>query len=246
MNWHKHLLIWLSFFFLNTLFAEENKFVKANKAFNNGEYILAIDMYEALLEDAPSVHLYFNLASAYFEAGQIGKSILHYERALKLKPGDKEILHNLRLAYLATKDTFEPIPELGIVTFWKKLLCILTLNQWGMLGITLFWVSISMAIIHRFYKVSVFQKAAFVLFIFSLGITLLTWRKFQYENVHLEAIILSESVHLRSSPNVSSPELIEIFEGRKVKIIDQVDTWVKVQIDTEKAAWLEKKYLERI
>jgi len=74
----------------------------ANQAYQNGEYELARDHYEALVNRGiQNGDLHFNLGNAYFKTGQIGPSILHYEKALHYEPFHADINHNLKRALAA-------------------------------------------------------------------------------------------------------------------------------------------------
>ena len=61
----------------------------AEDAYAMGDFDGAIKNYESLLSSgASSASLFYNLGNAYYRKGIIGKSILNYERALKLDPSD--------------------------------------------------------------------------------------------------------------------------------------------------------------
>jgi len=79
------------------------RFYRANALYNEGQYLGAAAEYEALATaGAQSAALYFNLANAYFKAGQLGQAILHYERARRLDPADPDIRANLSFAQAST------------------------------------------------------------------------------------------------------------------------------------------------
>ena len=76
-----------------------------NKAYIEGNYDKAIDEYQAILEGGEySMKLYYNLANAYFKTGAIGKSILYYNKALRIAPSQEDIRHNLAIAEAQTKE----------------------------------------------------------------------------------------------------------------------------------------------
>ena len=51
-----------------------------------------------ILRTGESADIYYNLGNSYYKIGDIAKAILNYERALILKPANKDIRSNLEIA----------------------------------------------------------------------------------------------------------------------------------------------------
>lgn len=101
------------------------QFETANAAFAEGKYSEAAHGYEAVIEEQGySAAVLFNLANAQLREGRPGQSILNYERAALLAPGDPEIAANLRLARQKAGVAAAPRSRLESVAPW------LTLNGW--------------------------------------------------------------------------------------------------------------------
>ena len=61
----------------------------ANAAYNGGEWDKALTSYNIIAEkELESAPLYYNMANAYFQKGDIAHAILYYNRALRLAPAD--------------------------------------------------------------------------------------------------------------------------------------------------------------
>ena len=74
-------------------------FFRANALYGEERYAEAAAEYERILASGlESGPLYFNLGNAYFKTGDIGRSVLAYERARRLIPGDPDVHANLRFA----------------------------------------------------------------------------------------------------------------------------------------------------
>ena len=84
---------------VSAAFAEpDTDFAKANDQFAKGEFKEAIQGYESMVQSKQwSVPLFYNLGNAYFRAGDYGRAILNYERALALDPRHPEAAANLAL-----------------------------------------------------------------------------------------------------------------------------------------------------
>src|ERR1043166_1299639 len=79
-------------------------FKKANSLYQKQEYDSAIRVYEKLIassegRNAPA-EVYYNLSNCYYKTGNVSKSILNYERTLKINPDDEDALFNLHVAQL--------------------------------------------------------------------------------------------------------------------------------------------------
>src|SRR5712691_4105636 len=74
-------------------------FAKANADYAAGHFREAIAGYESLVQARQwNTSLFYDLGNAYFRAGDLGRAILNYERALALDPSQPETQANLRLA----------------------------------------------------------------------------------------------------------------------------------------------------
>src|SRR5438874_982861 len=75
------------------------QFAKANQEFAAGQFKEAADDYKAIVRSGQwSANLFYDLGNAYFRAGDFGRAILNYERALALDPRHPEADANLRIA----------------------------------------------------------------------------------------------------------------------------------------------------
>jgi len=78
---------------------------EANQAYKDGRFRDAAGRYLQLIENgAVNGHIYYNLGNAYFRLGDLGRAIVHYERARLLIPRDADLIFNLAYAYDQTRD----------------------------------------------------------------------------------------------------------------------------------------------
>src|ERR1700712_1707691 len=76
----------------------EATFAKANADYAAGHFPQAVRGYQALVDGHHwSASVFYDLGNAHFRAGDIGRAILSYERALALQPNQPEAQANLRL-----------------------------------------------------------------------------------------------------------------------------------------------------
>ncbi len=81
---------------LNTVVLAESNFERGNALFEAGKFAEAAQAYEQSIQEGVSgANVYFNLGNANLRAGEKGRAVLNYERALALRPGHPEAAANL-------------------------------------------------------------------------------------------------------------------------------------------------------
>src|SRR6266403_1502141 len=87
-------------FLIGSLYAQADiEFAKANEEYASGHFKEAIAGYESLTRAGQwSANVFYDLGNAYFRAGDFGRAILNYERALALEPHHPEATANLQIA----------------------------------------------------------------------------------------------------------------------------------------------------
>ncbi|HZA38202.1 MAG TPA: tetratricopeptide repeat protein, partial [Candidatus Baltobacteraceae bacterium] len=90
----------LTFGIASYTFAQADvRFAKANQDFAQGNFKEAISGFETLVRSGQwSANVFYNLGNAYFRAGDFGRAILNYERALALERHHPEATANLQIA----------------------------------------------------------------------------------------------------------------------------------------------------
>jgi len=218
--------------------------------FNKGVELYTASDYEGALREwldiydtgYRSAELAYNIGNVYFKLNDVPGSILFYERARLLKPGDNNINYNLQIARTLVVDKFEEIPELFFVRWFDFLSLMLHTNTWAVISIITFiafLILLSLYIYSSRYKLKVisFWTAVLLLFISasSLAFTLRN-RSLVYDS--REAVIFSPSVNGKSSPDASGTDLFVLHEGTKVSIEDKVGEWYEVKLSDGNKGWI--------
>jgi SH3-like domain-containing protein len=63
---------------------------------------------------------------------------------------------------------------------------------------------------------------------------------------HNEAIIMSGTVTIKSSPDKSGTDLFQLHEGTKVSIKSALDQWIEIKVGNGNIGWIEAKDIEKI
>ena len=231
--------------------AQNNTTKNANDLYSKGEYKIAASAYEKIIANqGVSPELYYNLGNAYYKSGEVGKSILNYERALRLRPTYDDAKTNLEMAQLKVVDNVVQIPPFFVMRWIDGLMKLLTSNQWLVLSLFFWTLTLTSILFFIFGKTLTYRKASFYVAIVFIGLSVFSGlfsgiRKYQMVN-HNEAIILSGAVNIKSSPDKSGTDLFLLHEGTKVKIKSTLDKWVEVVIGNGNVGWIESNCIERI
>lgn len=229
----------------------EQRFEQGNEAYQQGKISEAVDIYESIVRNGyVSGPLYYNLGNAYYRAGNIPRAILNYERALRLMPGDDDLLHNLQLANLMITDRIEPTPRLFLWDYFdavKNAFTLETVTWLAYAGFVLVVGCICAFILGRSYFVRKLALWGSVLSVaFLVTFVTLFFLKLNDVNRTNEAVITANIVTVKNSPDEKSSDAFVLHGGVKVQIVDQFSDWIKVRLADGKVGWMESKETERI
>ncbi|MDO9152894.1 MAG: tetratricopeptide repeat protein [Paludibacter sp.] len=243
--------IFLFFCFSVSVLAQDVTLKSANNLYSKGDYTAAALQYEIILEKqgiAPEV--YYNLGNAYYKLNETNRSILNYERALRLSPDFEDAKINLSMAQAKVIDNIVYSPDFFIMNWMNFIVKLMSSNNWLYFSVIMLLLSIIACFIFlfansrsarktSFYFSTVFLSFCIVSLVFS-GV-----RKDQLVN-HRDAIIMSGVVVAKSSPDKSGTDLFQLHEGTKVKIKSTLGNWVEIKIGNGEIGWVQLEEIERI
>ncbi|WP_346700744.1 tetratricopeptide repeat protein [uncultured Alistipes sp.] len=223
----------------------------ANTAYVNGDYHAAAGYYEEILSRGlSSVKLYYNLGNAYFKEDRLGEAILNYRRALRLSPGSDDIRYNLGVAEARTKDNIEAIPEFFLTTWVRGVRHTMSCTAWSLFSLAALVCALSLFLTYLLARRLSLRKTgfygtliAFVLFILTTWFALGVRREMLDDS---QAVVMSLSTAVKSSPDKSATDLFVLHEGTLVEITNRLDDWCEITIADGKKGWLESKTIETI
>lgn len=216
-----------------------------------GNYDLAIGFYGMVSgTDYASADLYYNLGNAYYRTDQLGPAILYYERALRQNPNMSDAKENLAIANSKTQDRITQLPRLFIVR-WVDWLCTsITPHAWRVVWLVLLAVIAAAAIVMRWGQSISLRKTGLVGIIVSavllVAATLLLIGATNRFNSHSEAIIMEQTITVKSSPEQQSVDKMLLHEGTKVEVLEVYSVWSKIRIADGTTGWCLSESIERI
>ena len=244
-----YYLLWLPVFMWSALFANNQEIWDlANEAYANQNFEEAIEYYQSLEEEGMvSANLYYNLGNSFFKTGKIGKSILYYEKALKITPNNEDVLHNLEFANQLTVDNVEAVPALFFVEWWKSLTALFNSNKWASLSLTFWWMGfLLLAIYFLWIRKKWLSIPAYALLVAAIFSFIFSNSRYQQEYSENFAIMVKNSAQIKNAPDKNSSNQFVIHEGIKVEITDAVNEWAKIKLEDGKVGWIEIEKLKVI
>ncbi|MBK8945114.1 MAG: tetratricopeptide repeat protein [Ignavibacteriae bacterium] len=224
---------------------------QGNDFYQNKQYSEAISSYESILKQGYiSGELFYNLGNTYFKVGHLGKSILYYEKTLKISPSNEDAAYNLRIANSRTVDKIQEIPPLFFVHWWNVLLSQFTSTSWQII-IFIFYLLllISIGIFFLIRNIQL-QKLALIsgtissiLLIVSI---ILFISSINREVTNNNGILLQSVISAKISPDIQANDAFVIHEGIKFEIEDKVGSWTKIKLSDGKVGWLPNQSFEEI
>jgi len=224
---------------------------KAAKSYNNLQFADAIAQYEKIISSGyESYSLYYNLGNAYFRNNELPQAILNYEKALKIAPNNEDIRHNIEVVNSKLVDKVETIPELFYVRWWKQLLNLMDIDTQAILNIVFFTLGLSLIAVYIAANSLAIRKISFwtgisMLLLFGIGSIAASQRN-HYLTEHHEAIVFSQTVNIKSSPDENSKDIFVLHEGTKVALLDVVANWQEIRIANGSIGWIKTLDIKKI
>ena len=219
-------------------------FGQANATYNSGNYDDAVALYQKILDtDMESVPVYYNMGNAYYKMREYPMAIYYYEKALKLDPSNEEVQTNLEIANLAIVDKIEPVPQSFVERWWCSLRAMCSGDRWAWCSVAAFaLVLLCLFMFLRARRVGLRKLGFFMgiifLVVFALSVVFAAQLK-HAATTQDQAIIITPTVTVKSSPAEASVDLFVLHEGTKVTILEVSNGWNKVRIANGSIGWLE-------
>jgi len=222
-----------------------------NKAYQDGNYEEALNNYEKILHEGyVSPALFYNIGNSHFRQNQIGLAILNYERSLKMKPNDENVIYNLNIAKARIVDRIQTVPELFIFSWWKSIITTFNASGWSLIVLILYLALIVIAIVWFITKSSNLKSVLFIsgmanaVVLLIAVILLISSIRFETENDF--GILLQTTVTAKASPTDKSGDAFVIHEGVKFQITDKLDQWSEIKLEDGKIGWILQNTFEKI
>lgn len=224
---------------------------KANIAYQKQDYSTAISYYDQLIKlNYISPEVYYNLGNCWFKNGNISKAILNYERARKLAPEDEDVNFNLKIASLKVVDKIEAVPQVFYVRWINSIAAAMPGNSWSTIFILGIWLVVATIAIFIISHSPIIKKISFIAAIALSGLSIVFYvlasRSYNSTYQDKQAVVMSASVYVKSSPDQKGNDLFILHEGTRVDVLEQLNEWQKIRIANGTIGWMKGQELEII
>lgn len=206
-------------------------FLQANEAYSRKEFTDAIELYQQCLAEAQSGALHYNLGNTYYQTNNIGPAVLHYEKALALRPNDPDARANL---HFIREFSQLPEPETGLAHRWAQAL---PLDIWCWLAAVGFWGSAALLLLPRMFdSLNTFTRILLFLSLLIMlsGIVAL----YGYKDKIKQGVVLNSDTPLRVAPSDESPPTAYMQAGELAVIVKERQDFFFVNTQTGKSGWV--------
>jgi tetratricopeptide (TPR) repeat protein len=218
----------------------DSQFAKANDEFAKGKFHDAIRDYQSLVQAKQwSASLFYNLANAYYRAGDFGHAILCYERALALESQHPEATANLALA----RDESRAL-ELQTGSL-QRLLNKLSADQFTIAAAIAFWVGVFAVA----GAVSARRRASLLLFggIVSCGIALVCAAVvYEGESSRRDLAIITTPAQARLATADNASSVLQLPPGSEIKILSRRGDWIYALLPNNLHGWIPGSTAEQV
>ena len=224
----------------------------ANRHYERGEYAEAVQLYESLIgQGYRDAAIYYNLANAYLESGDLGRSILNYLRAEELSPRDPDILSNLELARSRTIDQLEAEGDslvASVADFGRRWA---TTFEFGLAALLL-WIAAGAGVCalilqpHIRRKALIRGSAELALVLMAVLLVLLSSMLYSnpYENT---GVVTARTVEILDGPGVQFDDVFSLHSGAQVHLTDSRHGWLRITLPGgELVGWAPSHTIEAV
>ncbi len=222
---------------------------RAAELYHEGKYDESLQLwYDIDKSGNTDPNLYFNIGSAEALQNHIPESILAFEKALRLSPGDHAIIEAIKKERGKIENAVIPVNPFFLIEWYRMFLGLLRPGSWGLMGLLLLFIALAQWLksIQAFTKFE-FIPGKNILFFLISGIFCIGVGFVSYHQLHRsdEAIVFS-LCDCRQAPSEESPLTRTLYAGEKVRITDHISEWKRVSLLNLDEGWIKQDCLRAI
>ena len=209
---------------------------RANLYYQDAEFEKALSGYLYLqAQGIRNGYLFYNIGNTYFALGNLGKAILWYERAHRYLPRFEDLNVNLEYARSQMVDEQLQVEEPGgtiglLAAFYdwftlREFLFLTLASLWLFCGLMALRIWVSFPLVRNSLRIPCWLAG--LLFIIFCLFSAVRYYDFAIQQ---EAVIVAPAVEVKTSPGEDFATAFSLHEGTKVRILQQEDDWVRVEL----------------
>lgn len=239
------------------LFAQEDTDWKAEAetALAAQDFSKAVIALEQLRKSGTvSPELYLAEGNAYYQTGDLGRSILAYERGLRLRPGNRDLKNNLTFVEGQLEQQLKDLPGFFLQRWWQWAGSRIGPTFATVLAVLCWWISVAAFALWYFKRAGFSDRRRFLLLPAAVTTAILAvvfYTLAQSRTAELErtdlAVLTAPQAEMRVAPGKEATVENRVSAGLRLRIVDTFkDEYVKVVLRDGKQGWLPVEAVEVI
>ena len=214
---------------------------QAEVYFQNKQYQEALAIWHQMAATGDvSAGTYFNIGMAESMLNNVPGAMLAFEKALRIKPGNKMITSAILAERKKIEDPTIPVEPFFIATWYKAFLALMRPGYWALLGL----VFLTGVLIHVLLKLKrqpgyAAGASRWSILVSVTGAMLLLIGLLGYLEIYRQnEAIINTRCEIRQAPAEDSPLARILSPGEKVTITDHIGNWSKVSLLNLDEGWI--------
>jgi len=228
----------------------EEAFERGNEAYAAGDWSTAAAEYRTVLDfRVQDARVHYNLGNSEFRLGRLGPAILHYEKAKRLDPSDREIRANLGFVQGYRFDRVEVAETFLLIKKLQEAQEALGLDGQAWIVVGLLWISggllaWGLARPGKFGPGYGWVLTALAILLLVTGLS--WWNSFERLERRRFAVVMAPATEVIAGPGPSNPSLLTIHEGLTVEILEEREDWIQVSLPNGINGWIATQAVGRV
>ncbi|MEZ6136268.1 MAG: hypothetical protein R3C53_15340 [Pirellulaceae bacterium] len=197
--------------------------------------------------------LFANLANAYLQSGQLGRSIVYYERARQLNPDDHQVVQNLKFATARVQSQSNELDRAtgDSLSTWRRKLY--RVNAWAIdvIGVMVIrWILAGASV--AFWGLLILRTLGFrfpwwqlatIPALILLVALMSTWLTATDPAKRLNAVVVANtiSIHAGDGEHFDQVATLESAQGQRLELLTTRGRWSQVRAQNGQTGWVKSQ-----
>ncbi|NJC26595.1 tetratricopeptide repeat protein [Neolewinella antarctica] len=189
----------------------------------------------------------------HYENGEYGRAILAYERGLRLAPGNRALLNNLKFVRGEAAIERPEIRDFFLVRWWRAAGAWFGIATARWFALVCWALAVLGATAWFLRREGMTEKRRFALLPVSgslLALALVCYllgsSRLAYLDNDRDGILIARNVELRVAPGPEATLEEELSEGLKLRVLDEFGAYVKISLENGRQGWVPSTAVARI
>lgn len=231
------------------LAAAVSSFDEGNVYLAAGRYRDAVTAFERATDAGlHSAELHYNTALAWYRLDELGPAMVHLERARRIAPDERHVLHGISIVESRRVDTFSQLPEPFTVRIHRALMRFMQPEGWflaGFLFLALF-TAVRVAGPRTGVREDWLRRGRFATLIPAVLLILYAFAASVNPPVDESAVVTADELVLRDQPADDGSEIVRIHEALVVDLVTAAGDWTLIRLPNGTTGWVPAGGLTRV